>query len=708
MTVAKETAERSEKYEKDLEETLTEKEEKYAKDMAIAADMKKDAENRYDAFVEKFIKKIRKEIKNKDFLISGLEPERNSENSRHEEEINLLDELKGSSAAEYNSSINNAYLTYFSQASPLIGKRIKDQYEPSNKIDPKRIEEASLGLRRLRDKHIRKEIRRGTPLGQKYDAIIKEYTEILDKTKKEKMEKEAIEKYPLNLPVLLKISPNKDCKQIAVDIPIIKVQTNGSYQKIEEKIYGVFSEIAKGIEKTEGDYTSYRLVFNNGETIEKLKESLKSRLEEKLNGAHMKVKIYTAYLKEDGCSSKIIQSPKIIPEERKEEIIPQIIINREITTAEKIQNFTPSAETVHLKPAGGKEDKKNLEDKISKGKSIRAFPNKRDLLKQEAEYLERYFDSNGKLPTIYTENKGRINFDEIKEHYGFSSYSAYIRGVLRSKKGRQVKEKIIEKLIERGDSRQKMSKMLKVVPSAIDKDLKEQGLIPDETIKRKYDTTEKVRTKQILDFTNYSKDSVRQEMMDNIKDNFSPNQELAYLGLEGPNFGSYIYFSQKCKLDSEKTTIVERNPKAYNAMKCIVRNHKKIKGGKIFENISLQKGILEKVVEQPASYGINIINLDYNGPLDFNKISTFYNLFANGYVADESVIFITLNEHPRRKIQSSGALKKKFETDDYSIITKDCINGMASEYNFKVENIIEKRYIDRKTPLLILGFKLKK
>jgi hypothetical protein len=761
-TRARELAERGEELTKDLERDLAEKEARYASNLNAVKDVKENAKKRFGSFKVSLAQEIKDKIENEDFsALQNLESRVTTEKNKSIEDINFSAELESSYAEEYNSSIENVYTLYFSQISPLIENRIKEQYARVP-IDKNKVLEARRELSKLNNKHIKKEIKRGTVLGEKFGIIKKEFVNIIKKSEEENLEIEGRKNHPMMLPVLLKISP-EEINQPFIQIPISESKMNGYYKKLEEKMQNDLSKVVEEIEPCVNYYMTFS-IFNSAKSIRELEENVKSKIEESLNGSNMKVKIFTVYYKnaqkshlqqqqitqpKESISEKPKENERIIKEPAKSAFVP-------LENAAKILHFSPTSGSFYLyakkgdlnlivedgltgvtqesldgflakyeyheegkkkkwflKPEYAKKNEASLEKKISENQRSlpKKFPKKKEFLEEEAKYLYECFESKGELPTIHTWTSDQVeaDFNDTKKHYKFGSYASYIKSVFRSAEGRKVKEKMLEKLVEKGYNLQKMSKMLKVVPSAIYTDLKEKGLVTDDVIANRYDTTEKIRTSKILDFTNFSKDNIRQEMLLNIVRNLSNRENINYLGLEGPNFGSYLYLAQSCKINPKKTIIVERDLRAYNAMNCIVRNHNKIKGGKIFENIYLHKGDLEKFVERPnIEGGFNVINLDYNGPLDFKKTTTFYRLFENGYVADDAALFITLNEHPRRKLQTSKALIEELGTDDYSKITKECIEGIAKKYNFHVETTIEKKYIDRQTPLLVLGFKLKK
>ena len=188
----------------------------------------------------------------------------------------------------------------------------------------------------------------------------------------------------------------------------------------------------------------------------------------------------------------------------------------------------------------------------------------------------------------------------------------------------------------------------------------------------------------------------------------SNNAVINYLGLEGPNFGSYISISQKLKVNPEKSVIVEKDNRACNAMECIVRNHNKIKGGKIFKGLSLYRGDIAEFAKNTKDHGFNFINLDYNGSLNYRELRTIDDLFENNLVANDAVVYMTINNSARKKLQNESAFVEDYGTSDYTTIATKNLNDIALNHGYKVGIIGAKEYKSGRIPMSILGFKLKK
>lgn len=280
----------------------------------------------------------------------------------------------------------------------------------------------------------------------------------------------------------------------------------------------------------------------------------------------------------------------------------------------------------------------------------------------------------------------------------------------------QKKSDQIVKMYWRGMKSTDIAKKIGVVYSTIDRTLAKSGVITPIRVKKNYGTLSKIRKAEFEGILRYEKQNIRDEMLEMMIDNLPELDKIRYFGLEGPNFGSYITLSNLTGIDAGKSVVAERDKRAYNLMKSIVDNCDKIRGGKIFDGLSLYSGEAAEALDINKGNRFNFVNLDYMGPLSKNKVRTIDKLFQEDRIDDDSVLFVTLSEHKRFTEQLRNNLDDMlpekyssiFEKGGQEAVFKQYLKDVAAENNYKVTEIKTEHYKSRKCPMLFMGYKLEK
>jgi len=690
-TNTREMAERSSKLAIDLESALTKARDEYALSTRDVNKLAEDEVQKYHSFVNNKFDEAKKSVLNGDFsALHNLEVILEEKTNEHEKNKGEADLWNRDYTLKYNSAVEDTMTFYFSQVISFTNKRIKDylEYREGNGINWKKVEEAREGLKLINSKKMRKQRKKNELLRIDHERIEKEYTNIINTAEKKKREFGSMSTNPIDMPVWVKTMPTSSGNmEVGIYIPVIKEKEDSFQKKISVVIFDELYKITKEPRTKESPFVNYSFTAGN-EDIRKLEENIETRLGDILKEANIKIKVYNTPLKN-------------IPEIKKTEYSQKETPKLQETVKEQAEKKTE----IKAEP----EKKASLEKAVSvaerKGFSKSRLRNY--LVDKGAEYVLDYFKSKGDMPSVYSWNCENVTIDDMKRA-GWKNFAQYKKSLVKSRKGKDMRKKIEKNYVERGYREKDIARRLKIAPTAVNYDLQEQGLMTDKTIKMYYDSLDKIKAKKIRKFKNYSKDSLREMMINESAKHLSNNAVINYLGLEGPNFGSYISISEKFKVNPEKSVVAEKDSRACNAMECIARNHKKIKGGKIFNGLNLYRGDVSDFVKNSKDYSFNFINLDYNGSLSYKELRTIDDLFENNLVANDAVMYLTINNSPRKKLQNDSAFLEDYGTSDYKTITTKNLNDVALNHGYKIGIIDAKEYRSGRTPMSILGFKLKK
>ena len=747
MSAEKEIAERNAKLVSQLTQSLADNEKKYISDANELGSMKKNEDSSYICAKNSIFEnaKRRAEENPENFSFNDLEGILKSEHSKYKERLNSFVEIEADMAKNYNSSIESSFSAYLSQASQLIEKRIKDYHELKAKsgVNQKEVDEAKAKLHAL-NKGYRKSIKKGV-LSADLTDLKKKYETIINKAEKNNFEKGAMEKYPIDMPVWYKIEKSGDEYRAKMTLPI---QNSGFAEFKVPLEKTIFDEICKteNADPADSHFISYGFRTASHENLKKIKESVEGKIKEFMNGANVNIKIYETHAKKVPQFSQQIQPFEKTSEAKLPEKKERLLSIREASELSGIKYRTLSAMVIGStryyknhpvqkfaikeKTAGGKSLWKIKEEGLSvlsykhkvsatldKGKALESrvaektkekTNSRLEILEKGLDYVSSYVSEKGNVPTIHSWKCENLSLDSIKE--GWRSYSEFLGDIMKSKPGKKARKGFEKKLSEQGFSTSEIANKLKIAQSSINRDLEETGVLTGDNISRNYNSPEKIKSKKILGFKKYDKEGQREDMLCKAIESLAEPEKINYLGLEGPNFGSFITISNLCKINQSKSLIAERDLKAYNAMCSIRRNSGKIKGGEIFSGLNIYKGDIADAISSDAykNSRFNFINLDYTGALDPNKLISFNKLFENGLIDNQAVLFMTFNIHPRKLDQNGRALEEIFKTSDPKKIIPKYLDEHAENYGFNTKELFIREYNSGIIPMLTMGYKLEK
>ena len=328
----------------------------------------------------------------------------------------------------------------------------------------------------------------------------------------------------------------------------------------------------------------------------------------------------------------------------------------------------------------------------------------------------------GKIERIKGED-GRMYFPKKS----FEEYLERRRLGTRKKSKKKLKKKKtgvdnlgtkIKKCLIKGMSVEEITEKLGVERQRVAVSASNQGHYSEDFIKRKYNTLDLIGSIKFprVSFY-YGKDEIRKKMLEHIAAEHPNPRELSVLSLEGPNFRSYIEIAKRFGVDPEKCVIPEKNDRSYLIMQSILRNSGVIEGGEIFEGLNVVHGDVLDVVEgfKPGKYKFEAVNLDYTGAIDSKKINTVRGLFLNELLASNALLFMTLNNSPRRLKQvaeGSENLGKEyaqgFGTEDQRSIMNDILDKQTFVHNYDVRLLSANKYSAKETPMLHLCYALRR
>ncbi|MBW2995110.1 hypothetical protein KY312_02055 [Candidatus Woesearchaeota archaeon] len=328
---------------------------------------------------------------------------------------------------------------------------------------------------------------------------------------------------------------------------------------------------------------------------------------------------------------------------------------------------------------------------------------------------------------IYTANRDLLQYSVRKggrlffTKQGFEKIQEYIQQKKAPKKEHKKPTKRIsqtEKMLDMyhsGHTMEKIAEILGVATTTVCRNLKKAGLITWYSIAKDYNTLDKIKNAKFEEFPVYPKQSIRDEMLLEMIDNLRELENIRYLGLEGPNFGSYIELADAVTVDRPNSVIAENNKRAYRMIESIVRNAGRIEGGQIFKDLNLFYGDLSDAVDQYRGKRFNFVNLDYMGSFSKEKMHTMGKLFENSMFMDNAVLYITLSNHERDKERLKRGsnnlpdeFKNGFGTGDQHKIVGDYLRNLASMTGYTIHEINCREYKSKKTPMLFMSYRIEK
>jgi len=334
--------------------------------------------------------------------------------------------------------------------------------------------------------------------------------------------------------------------------------------------------------------------------------------------------------------------------------------------------------------------------RISAPIEIKEIKDREDLINTALDYMEKHNEALSPRWTSHYKSEIQKYFPGIKKFVGTTS---------KSKEGKKLRKDIAMIYALDGMSSPEIGKKLGITGAQVIQDIKGTGVLLKDTIRRRFDSLDKIKNEEIEGIKAYKKDAQRGEMLLKIIDTLPNPDEISYFGLEGPHFGSYINFSELCRIIPEKSLVAENDEKNYYIMKSFIRHCNKIKDGKIFKGLNLFFGDIAAIPFYSPKYKdfkFDVINLDYTGYIGEKREKVIANLFENGKIADNSSMFITLCDDERRKEGIVG------DMDQYKMLLED-LKSLGEKHNYEIMPSLEpNNYKSNKYIMMLTGFNLKK
>lgn len=368
-----------------------------------------------------------------------------------------------------------------------------------------------------------------------------------------------------------------------------------------------------------------------------------------------------------------------------------------------------------------------------RGYGTRMLEGKEVFSKKDAQAILKY-SSRGSIDRLV--NDGRI--EAVKDGYfafvtkesivSFIEEHEFLPGFgwkkrkKKSKRGRILtfkdKLKVFKRQLIDGKTPVKAAESAGMPASIANKYARKYGVFSGKYVSAKYGSIDAVRNTPLPGCEFYSeKQEIRDSMLELIANNLSSPSNLYLLSLEGPNFMSYIDIAKRFGVKPRKSMVAEKGMKEYLAMRSFVQKCANIDCGQIFRGLNLEYGNMQDAVEglEDRRFAFEVANLDYNGPINSEKLKTIEALFAKNLFAGEALVFVTLNnnEISRKRVKGgSEALGKEYKggfgTDDQRAILGAHVERFAGKNNYIAAEISAKDYMAKATPMLHICYKVKK
>ncbi|MBW2969710.1 hypothetical protein KY319_01165 [Candidatus Woesearchaeota archaeon] len=270
----------------------------------------------------------------------------------------------------------------------------------------------------------------------------------------------------------------------------------------------------------------------------------------------------------------------------------------------------------------------------------------------------------------------------------------------------------------KGANDREIAKKYRISNATVQKIREAGGVWTSRFFRKHYPTLDDIAFKEMPGVVSYSKEPIREELISNAIEHLNTD-DISYLGLEGAHFGSYLWLSDVFNVDPEKSLVAESSALNCRIMRSIVDNCDAIapgknysKGGKVFKGLNLFNGDICDAVAQ-SSGKWNLINLDYTGCINDKKLKTLYSLLKNHLIADDAVLFMTLNNSPvfQERVYSGRGLNGPKKSKGYG--TRDQVSVVDAfferqQHGYSVERICSQEYKSKGYDMLFLGYKVKK
>ena len=181
------------------------------------------------------------------------------------------------------------------------------------------------------------------------------------------------------------------------------------------------------------------------------------------------------------------------------------------------------------------------------------------------------------------------------------------------------------------------------------------------------------------------------------------DRDVRYLGLETEQFRGISAVYDQLNLNSFRSTVIERDPRVYNAM-LAVKQRVRSKPGKAVRGTQIINGQLAEEVSKIRGRRYNYVNYDFQGFLSKGNVQAIETLFRKELLTKKAIIYVTLQE---TQLAKSRAKKAGFE-DQVSALNQ-LMQDQSSTHTCKQMFTLDYQggTTDRhKTPMIVVGYEV--
>jgi hypothetical protein len=548
-------------------------------------------------------------------IASQLENEIQNAHSQHQSELERIRELEMQAQQSLQTSIDDSFELVFEELMPMINERVM-LYEESkaNQVDGDELRKAKEFVRDLETKRYKKAMKTKGPVRE---MLLKEKNRALELIQKAQMQK----KLPSDLlviPIRLNQYENGQGTNVEISYPVSSDINQGLLGSINQSVISLKDECER---LNSASHQRYEL---KDATADELQETLLSKLTENkdLN------KLFRFRVFVTGSSTSTSQSPE-----------PGAAITEPAEPGEEVE-AAAEPETIYtistrqLAERVG-EDYAQLSQFLSKDSALKGMRQKRGVTnfysEEAVEHVRKTY--SGRLDSMKPVKRPETQKADPKEVK------------ISAKRARIERNKKIKQMAVSGIGPKDIAEEIGLTRGTVENVLKDMGIFSWRYVQQHYSSVDKIRNADIPG-ANCFNDPEKQNTRNNLNMMIVQyiKKPIRYLGLEGGNLASYIDLCRNSKVLKRQSMIVERNAKTYQVMKSFQKHRKMISGGEIFGGISMREGRLSDTVAR-TSGSYNVINLDYMGVLNDEKIRTLVTLFDQGQIDETAILAITLNNN---------------------------------------------------------------
>ncbi len=244
--------------------------------------------------------------------------------------------------------------------------------------------------------------------------------------------------------------------------------------------------------------------------------------------------------------------------------------------------------------------------------------------------------------------------------------------------------------------------------------LESVGLFTPEYIKNHFSTLETITEKQIMHIKYYEGEEKKiiRGYMPEMSKNLQRLKNIRYLGLAGVNFIDYALLAKTVGIIPEESLVAEYDKISGHIMFSLIRNWNQIQGGEILRRLKLYLGGIEDALkdEKYREMQFDVINLDWVGGWAKDKQTAIKHLFAHKHLADEAVIFITLNDSKFEQGRAARGRGYEFHYtpgDTHIAIARGSLENLATRYKRQIQELFTIGYEDT-VPMITGAYLVKK